>query len=445
MPFRLMINPLLAVLALALGSGCQYGEAVRTDGGLATAPQAIEAPAPAFAQLEAAMASYVKDGRVVGIATRMIQDGAVVSDMHAGFRDREASLPMTQDTIFRIYSMTKPVTAVAMMQLWEAGAFKLDDPVTDYIPEFANLLVLDGTDEAGAPVLAPTMRPPTIRELMTHTAGFAYGLGGSDPANAAFRERDVLRSPDLETFIARVADIPLLFQPGEAWSYSAATDIQGYLIEKLSGKTLADYMRDSIFSPLGMSDTGFFVPEGSLDRFAAVYAFDRESGDIVPVDAPFAAFREDTVAMPSAGGGLVSTMDDYARFCQMLLNGGTLDGVRVLQPETVALIGTDQVRTSQVNNGQSVNVDKVDPGLGIGLNLGVITDPGVSQRGGPAGTMLWSGAAGTWFWIDPENRIAFIGMIQLFDNAPGGRQLDLPEASSRLVYETLMPDRPREP
>ncbi|MEM9842821.1 MAG: serine hydrolase domain-containing protein, partial [Pseudomonadota bacterium] len=207
--------------------------------------------------LEDKMAAYVADGRLYGIHTRLAHKGEVISDYYTGLRSLQPQAPIERDTIYRIYSMTKPITGVAMMMLWEEGKFQLDDPVTKYVPEFEGLKVLSGVDEDGAAILVDLERPPTMRELMAHTSGFAYGLGGNDPANGAFRDLDVMRAPDLQSFIDRTATIPLLFQPGEAWFYSAGMDIQGYIIEKLSGQTFGAFLQTRLFEPLGMTDTGF--------------------------------------------------------------------------------------------------------------------------------------------------------------------------------------------
>ncbi|MEM6411683.1 MAG: serine hydrolase domain-containing protein [Pseudomonadota bacterium] len=399
------------------------------------APKTIAFTEAGVAALEARMVQYVADGNIYGIATRLVQGGEIISDYKTGVMRLEAQTPIADDTIYRIYSMTKPMTGVAMMMLWEKGAFSLDDPVTEYVPEFEGLRVMDGINEDGTPILVDLTRPPTMRELMSHTAGFAYGLRGDDPANRAFREREILRARDLETFIGRVAEVPLLFQPGEAWSYSAAVDIQGYIIEKISGQSFGDFLQAQMFEPLGMVDTAFAVTPEKYGRFSEVYGRDPESGALVPVPFPEVQFTPETVAFESGGGGLTSTMNDYARFCQMLLNGGELDGIRILKPETIELMRTNVLTDGIMLSSDGANQGDTRPGIGFGLDLGIITDAEAVGQPYGEGTYFWGGAAGTWFWIDPENDLYFIGMIQTFDReGPIG---DIRAVSADLVYAAM--------
>ncbi|MEL7042576.1 MAG: serine hydrolase domain-containing protein [Pseudomonadota bacterium] len=387
--------------------------------------------------LEDKMGAYVADGRLYGIHTRLAHKGEVISDYYTGLRSLQPQAPIEPDTIYRIYSMTKPVTGVAMMMLWEEGKFQLDDPVTKYVPEFEGLKVLSGVDEDGAAILVDRERPPTMIELMAHTSGFAYGLGGNDPANAAFRDLDVMRAPDLQSFIDRTATIPLLFQPGEAWFYSAGMDIQGYIIEKLSGQTFGAFLQTRLFEPLGMTDTGFYVPDAAYDRFSEVFGFDPETGALVPIPAPGVMFEEETIAFESGGGGLVSTMDDYAKFAQMLVNQGALNGVRILQPDTVKLIRTDVLPDGALISDGGLNIGQTYPGMGMGLTFGTIEDPDLAETQTPAGTFFWGGAASTWFWIDPVNELYFIGMVQIFDQNNPGAPLELRQTSVAAVYDAL--------
>ncbi|MEM7330365.1 MAG: serine hydrolase domain-containing protein [Pseudomonadota bacterium] len=435
----------IAVLALA---ACAT-TVPETDPVVVEAPPVIEAPkaadlveAPAFssegiAALEAAMGAYLADGRLYGMHTRLVHKGEVISDFKAGLRRLESQTPIEDDTIYRIYSMTKPVTGVAMMMLYEEGKFELDDPVSKFVPEFENLKVLGGVNEDGSAILVDLERQPTMRELMSHTSGFAYGLGGADPANSAFRDQKILESPDTQTFIEKVAGVPLLFQPGEAWFYSVGMDIQGYIIEQLSGQSFGDYLQSRMFEPLGMTDTGFYVPAEKYDRLSEVYGFDPETGAMVPVPFPGVMFRKETVAFESGGGGLVSTMDDYGRFSQMLVNQGELDGVRILKPETIELMRTNVLREDQFLSSQGVNQGDVYPGLGMGLTVGTVEDPEAVPSVIPAGSYFWSGAASTWFWVDPVNELYFVGMVQVFDNNNPNGPLELREASSAAVYDAL--------
>lgn len=388
-----------------------------------------------LAALESRMAQYIEDGQLYAIHTRLVQNGVLMHDFKAGIVGLEAQKPVQDDTIYRIYSMTKPLTGVAMMMLWEEGKFSLDDPVTRYIPEFAKLRVLDGMQADGRPKLVAARRAPTMRELMSHTAGFAYGLTGTDPANTAFREQEILRAPDLQTFIEKVADVPLLFQPGEAWAYSAAVDIQGYIVEKLSGESFGDFLASRIFAPLGMVDTGFYVPEEDYARLSEAYGYHPETGQLVPIPYPALQFRKETVAFESGGGGLVSTLDDYGRFAQMLLNEGVLNGARLLKPETVRLMRTNVLPEGVSLSTLGQNTGEIRAGLGFGLDLGLSMDAEAGDFPHPAGSYFWGGAAGTWFWVDPVNDFFFIGMIQMFDQ--GGPEVETRDTSAKFVYEAL--------
>lgn len=387
-----------------------------------------------LADLDAAMRRSVDEGKVRGVSTLLVKDGQVINYDQYGIRRAADQAPITEDTIFRIYSMSKPITGVALMTLYEDGAFSLDDPITKFVPELADLKVFEGLDEGGEPILVNADRPATMRELMSHTAGFAYGLFSDDPVNKMFAEAEVLRSPDLDTYISRLATVPLLYQPGTNWAYSTAVDVQGYIVQKLSGKRLGQYLQDEIFAPLGMTDTGFYVPDAKRDRFSDVFTPNAETGELEVLDAPGFAFREGGIGMEAGGHGLVSTMGDYARFCQMLVNGGELNGVRVLQPETV-----DLMRTDVLPDGVSLFSDGVSPnpqmaGHGFGLDFAVYVDPSATGASQPEGSYYWGGAAGTWFWIDPVNDLFFIGMIQRF---PGGLDRAMRGESADLVYRAL--------
>lgn len=388
-----------------------------------------------IAALEQRMGQYVADGQVYSIHTRLVQGGEVISDFKTGIVGLETQKPVADDTIYRIYSMTKPITGVAMMMLWEEGKFGLDDPVTIYVPEFEGLRVLDGANEDGTPKLVAANRAPTMRELMSHTAGFAYGLAGADPANAAFRDNEILRAPDLQTFIDQVAEVPLLFQPGDAWAYSAAVDIQGYIIEKLSGQSFGEYLESRIFAPLGMTDTGFYAPAEDYDRLSEVYGLHPETGQLVPVPYPEVQFSKETVAFESGGGGLVATMDDYARFAQMMLSGGALDGTRLLKAETVELMRTDVLPEGVKLSSLGQNAGETREGIGFGLDLGLLLDAAAGDFPHTTGSYFWGGAAGTWFWVDPDKDLYFIGMIQFLGSR--GEDFTPRDTSAEFVYEAL--------
>ena len=433
----------LGVIALTACSGGVSGQ-----GGAATTPAPLVlAPVDsggAFTDdgleaLAAGMRGFVDDGHVIGMQTLLVKDGTVAHYQAYGLRHFEEKAPLTDDTIFRIYSMTKPITGVALMQLYEDGKFELDDPVEMYIPEFAGLKVLAGENEDGTPILVDPDHPPTIRELLSHTAGFGYGLFGDDYTNRQFREQKVLASPDMETMIDKVAGIPLLLQPGEEWYYSIAVDIQGYLVEKLSGMSFGAYLDVNVFDPLGMADTGFYVEDSKRDRLTDIMIWSREEERFVPNESRMAflnfEMQKDSIPFESGGAGLVSTISDYARFSQMMLNGGTLDGVEILSPETVALMTTSQIPEDTGVNFQGTTVlegERHD----FGFDFGIISDPDAMNSHAGKGTFYWGGAAGTWFWIDPTNDLYFIGMVQRFGALPG-EPVDFRGDSQRLVYEAL--------
>ncbi|MBY9068316.1 beta-lactamase family protein [Hyphomonas sp. WL0036] len=423
-------------LAFSLWACAGTPAASPLSGGAETQAAAAETEVSSFSEggiaaLEARMAQYVTDGQVKGIATRLVKDGKIVSEVRAGIRREEDGAPIEDDTIYRYYSMSKPITGVALMMLWEEGEFQLDDPVTKYIPELEGLQVYTGMDDAGQPILEPMNRPPTIQELMSHTAGFGYGLRGNDYVNEKFRELEVFRSPGMEGLIERVSSIPLLHQPGTVWDYSISVDLQGYLVEKLSGQKFGAFLKTRLFDPLGMKDTAFFVPDDQYDRFADLYLWDGKTW-APATDWPY-QFREDTIRFEGGGHGLVGTMDDYARFTEMLVNEGTLDGIQILKPETVRLMATDHLPPGVHISHDGLATDQ-PTGVGFGLDFAVMLerDPAMPY---PAGSYRWGGAAGTWFWVDPVNDLYFIGMIQHFGGAQGG--FDGRSASVHLVYEAL--------
>ncbi len=338
-----------------------------------------------------------------------------------GVRDLATGAPLTQDTIFRDYSMTKPVTGVAMMILYEEGKWLPTDPISKYIPEFAHLKVFSGVDADGKMILVDPDHAPTMRELMSHSAGFSYGNGNS-PVDAMYKDLKPMQSANLQEMIDKLAKIPLNYQPGKGWTYSLSMDIEGYLVEKLSGQSLPAFMRDHIFTPLGMKDAAFFVPEEKRSRLATNYR-DNPQGELVPVVTPAGTFPDFATepSFASGGGGLMSTIEDYYRFAQMLGNGGQLDGKRILAPATVKLMTSNHlpagILTGQFGIGQHI----MRPGFGYGFNCAVVFDPPEANLSDGKGTFFWDGAAGTWFWVDPTNDIVFVGMIQRMtspDNHP---------------------------
>jgi CubicO group peptidase (beta-lactamase class C family) len=357
-----------------------------------------------LARLASGMKELVDQGKLAGAVTMVSRHGKVVEFDAAGKRDIAANAPMQKDSIFRIYSMSKPITGVAMMILFEEGKWQLNDPVAKYIPEFAKLKVY-GTDANNNVVMKDQGHPVTMRELMSHSGGFTYGFFSNTPVDKLQLEADVLNPNNtLDEFIKRVAKLPLNAQPGTEWHYSISVDIQGYIVQKLSGMPFDEFLEKRIFKPLGMVDTGFYVPKEKLGRFAEFYSYDKDGKMLVV--GPHDGLNHDFSAKPalsSGGGGLVSTATDYMRFCQMLLSGGQLDGVRILSPLTVELMRTNVLPPT---------VPILAPGAGFGLDFAIYTDPAAAGGYYGKGSFWWGGAAGTWFWIDPVNDLIVVGMIQ---------------------------------
>ncbi len=385
-----------------------------------------------IADLEARMMQFVSDKEVEGISTLLVHKGEEVSRKVFGKLRVRDDAPIQRDSIYRIYSMTKPVTGVAMMMLFEEGKFSLDDPITRFVPQFEKLKVLSPPHNPSPNNLKDPDHIPTMRELLSHTAGFGYGLWGEDYTNAQFREMKIMDSEDMESFIEKVASVPLLNQPGAEWFYSCAVDIQGYIVEQITGEKFSSFLQKRIFDPLDMVDTGFYVPEAKLDRFGELFAYVPQLGGLAPLNKTRYAYRKETVRMESGGGGLVGTIDDYANFCQMLLNGGEFNGHKLISPESIQLMRTNLLEP-HMEMGTTGTIDTVDAsGRGFGLNFGVITEPEKTGIAYGKDTYFWGGAAGTWFWIDPVNELFFIGMIQRM-----GAPQDFREDSARLVYKAL--------
>lgn len=402
-------------------------------------PETVGFSSQRLERLHALMQQVVDQKQIAGIVTMLARHGKVVDYRTYGYRDLESKTPMPKDAIFRDFSMTKPVTGVAMMILYEEGKWLPSDPIAKFIPEFAHLKVYKGTDAEGNMILVDPDHPPTMRELMSHTAGFTYGFFGDTPVDKLYRDRQVLGSKNLQEMIDKLASIPLLYQPGKGWTYSVSMDIQGYIVEKLSGQSLPDFDREHIFRPLGMKDAGFYVPPDKRARFVTNYQnAPGPNGELVPVDRGPGGSRSDYAAepsMPSGGGGMVSTAEDYYRFATMLLNGGQLNGVRILAPATVKLMTSNHLPSSLLTGEFGIGLQQMRPGFGYGYNCAVVFDPPEANLPEGKGTFFWDGAAGTWFWVDPTNDVVFIGMIQ---RLLGPASPNLEYLSRPLVYQALI-------
>jgi CubicO group peptidase (beta-lactamase class C family) len=381
---------------------------------VADSPEALGFDLARLARLDDYMSGMVDAGHVAGVSTLILRHGRIAALRTHGLGDLQSGAPLSPDSVFRIYSMTKPVVGVAMMILFEEGLWTLDDPVTRFIPEFANLRVCVGVDTDGEMILEDAQRPPTMREVMSHTAGFGYGLFDVHPVDRAYRAAQVLRAASHQELVDRVAALPLLFQPGTEWFYSVAADIQGVIVSRISGQSLGDFLKVRLFEPLGMVDTGFSTRADNLDRLVKMYADDGAGGlkeATVAFDFPINDFTQ-TPPMEGGGGGLVSTLADYARFCQMILNKGELDGVQILSPVSVELMGTNVIPNKVLATPNPMRLLPFSPAFGFGLGFSVCIDPRQMGAVEGKGTLSWGGGGGTWFWIDPQNDLIFIGLIQ---------------------------------
>ena len=426
----------LAVLLIVTSVADIYAQQPKSESDLSVSkPETLGFSSQRLERLHATMQEQVDQKHLAGVVTLLSRHGKLVELRGYGKKDLESGTPMTTDTIFRIFSMTKPVTGVAMMVLYEEGKWNPSDPISKFIPEFAHLKVFKGMDSDGKMILEEPIHPPTMHELMTHTAGFTYGLFGDGPVDKMYQAQHVLVSKSLQEMVNKLANIPLLYQPGTRWVYSVSMDIQGYIIEKLSGQSLPDFMQQHIFGPLAMKDTGFFVPKNKWNRFATLYR-ENEKGEIAP-DAS-AVLGMDYVTqptMPQGGGGLVSTAQDYLRFAQMLLNGGELDGVRILAPSTVQLMTANHLTPNLMTGEFRIGPEVIRPGMGWGYDCAVFSDPLQADEIVGKGTFFWIGAADTWFWVDPSNDLIFVGMTQ---HLLGPAQPMVEALSRPAVYQALL-------
>jgi CubicO group peptidase (beta-lactamase class C family) len=387
-------------------------------------PEAVGMSSERLDRLKQHMQKEVDEGNTPGITSMIARHGKIVHFETYGYRDLENKVPIEKNTIFRIYSMTKPVTGVALMMLYEEGKFRLSDPVSKYIPEFKDLKVVVDPWQKGPDIdLEDVNHEMTIRELMSHTAGFTYGLFSYYNVDYMYQAANLLDyHSTLKEMIRSLSEIPLLYQPGEHFHYSIAVDVQGYLVEVLSGMSFRDFLMEKVITPLKMVDTDFYVPEEKHDRFAHIYMREK-GGELVSNDNSMSLNTNvfyNPVTFFSGGAGLVSTTMDYMRFCQMLLNGGELDGVRLLAPGTVDLMRRNHLPEDVKGAGER----------DFGLDFAIVKD---GKNGESIGEYSWGGAAGTWFWIDPLEDLVFVGMRQQFGQRP-----DLEKRSRPLVYQAII-------
>jgi CubicO group peptidase (beta-lactamase class C family) len=370
----------------------------------------------ARARLDSTLKDFTESGKIAGVSALVYEKGSEAYFGAFGMADRAAGRRMSRDAIVQIFSMTKPITGVALMTLYEQGKLKLDDPLAKYAPEFANMMVYAGADSAGRPRLEKPHRPITIRDITRHTAGF--GTGGDNPGvGPLLQAADPLnRSNTLAQMAQKLGTVPLWFHPGEKWAYGPSVDVQAFLVERLSGQKFGEYVEQHVLAPLRMRETRYFVPDRDRGRLAAMYH--RSDVGVLSQDSSASAWAFNTNHWPLTPGsyGLTSTLDDYMRFARMLLAGGTLDGVRVLKPETVKLMATSHLSDSITERSWLPSKGQV----GFGIDFAVRTRPTSSaeENHGIVGEFFWDGAASTLFWVDPANQLAAVLFVQLmpFDN-----------------------------
>jgi CubicO group peptidase (beta-lactamase class C family) len=397
------------------------------------APEEVGFSADRLQRINTKMQSYVDDGKLAGIVTLVARHGKIAHFEKFGMRDIAAEKPMELDTIVRVYSMTKPIVSVALMMLYEQGLFRLADPISKFIPEFKDpkVYVDDGK-------LVDAERPPTIRDFLRHTAGIGYGgyPEPMHPVDAMYDEQGIgldYSSMTLGELSREIGKLPLLYHPGRKWHYSYAADVVGHLVEVIADMPIADFFEERIFSPLGMADTSFVIPQGKIDRFAKLYAqTDDEVLGKIENNEQITGRFDGATRLHSTGGGLISTAADYLRFSQLILNKGELDGVRVLGRKTVELMTMNHISPDLMPLG--LEGDTM-PGIGFGLGFSVLMNPAAAAVMGSVGTHGWGGMASTTFWIDPQEDMTAILMTQYI---PGDDSHPVTDEFYTLVYQALV-------
>jgi CubicO group peptidase (beta-lactamase class C family) len=430
------------VVALALLQAALFASTLLAQGLPRARPEAVGMSSQRLARLAPVLRGYVERGEIAGVVTVVARNGKVVAIDSAGFADLETRTPIRSTTIFRIASMTKPVTSVAVMMLVEDGRLLLSEPVSKYLPAFRNMRIASvaagDSGRAGAVSYGPARRPITVRDLLTHRSGISYGFIDAGPVGDAYRQAGVtdgISGVDitLSENVERLAAQPLTFEPGTKFGYGLSIDVLGRLIEVVSGQPLDVFFRERIFQPLGMRDTWFYVPDSELARLAVPYT-QRNDGGLRAMAATeqFGNMRmggkewRGSRTFFSGGAGLFSTAGDYARFCQMLLNGGELNGARLLAPKTVELM--------TVSHTNDLGRDLAGPGTGVGLGFAIVDDLGRTGSYGSVGRYAWGGAYGSTFWVDPKEELVGVMMIQLFPQT-GVR---VSETFQTLAYQAIV-------
>lgn len=385
---------------------------------------------------------FIEDGKLPNYDVAVLRRGRLAYRRLAGLANVETGAPLKEDAIFRIYSMTKPITSVALMQLFEQGRFQLDEPVARFLPEWkAGHQVWTGS-HGDAFSTTPAQRPISFRDLLSHTSGLTYGASLAElgvppesPVDQVYIDKKIGSdlTLDLDGLVERLADVPLRFQPGERWMYSIATDVCGALVQRISGKPFDVYLKDHIFGPLGMVDTDFFVPADKADRFAANY-IKTPSRAMFPIEFPLQADYLKPPAMLGGGGGLVGTTADFIRFADCLRAGGTLDGARIIGPRTLEVMGANHLKDGRTLNEMAIGLfsEATTVGAGFGLGLASTIDP-VAAGSLASGDRYWGGAASTYFWFDPDDELTVVFMTQLMPSS----SYDIRRQLKNLVYAAI--------
>jgi CubicO group peptidase (beta-lactamase class C family) len=401
-----------------------------------TKPEEVGLSTRGLEKIDDLVRSHIDQGALSGAVTLVARHGKVVHLGVMGVKDIASAEPMRADTMFRIFSMTKPVTATAMMILHDQGLWSADDPIAKHLPEFADVKVYSAGGDGDPFKLVEPLHAPTIGELLTHGAGFGYGFAfgeTTDPIELLYREARIWEAPNLAEMMARLGKMPLAYQPGSMWRYSLSMDVQGAMIERLTGMTLPDFTRQRIFEPLGMIDTAFHTPPEKRDRLATLY-FKADGFPPVQMENPLLAESDSPPSLASGGGGLYSTASDYARYAQILLSGGAFEGRRIVSREGVRAQMTNRLPDTMLQTGFGIGHQRLRPGFGYGYNGVVFTDPKLAGVPVGKGTYHWDGAAGTWFWVDPQNDLLFVGMIQSL----AINQLPLQPLSQTLMADAIL-------
>ncbi|MDQ8204037.1 serine hydrolase domain-containing protein [Pelagicoccus sp. SDUM812003] len=362
-------------------------------------------------RVDEALRKLVDDEGLVGVSALVFEKGHEAYFGAYGMADRENGRPMRRVTLAYIYSMTKPITGVALMQLHEQGKFRLDDPIAKFAPEFANLKVYSGTDDDGNPIFEIPNRAPTIRDFTRHTAGLSRGETPGDPIELAYKSENPM---DLDNSLTEMAErlgrVPLAYHPGERWLYGDSVDVQAFLVERLSGQPFDAYLQEHIFEPLGMEETGYYFGPEYDERRTVIYER-QEDGSFAPEDPLFIEYNQAPRVLKPGGWGLISTLDDYMRFARMLLNQGEMDGARILNPDTIKLMATNALPATLTDSIWLPSKGQV--GFGIDFATRIASPATAEENSGEIGEFFWDGRASTLFWVDPENQIAAVLFVQM--------------------------------